>query len=202
MLDETIIGREIIEYDCVHSTNDTAKELAMRGCADGTVVMAHEQTGGRGQGEHAWYSATGKGLFFSVALRPKTFENIQLYSLLAGVALNSSLRSTTGVDTLIKWPNDIYYDGKKIAGILCEAGWRNGAVEYVIIGIGINITHTTDDFPEELRARAASLAMCNARTVDSKEIMTEILKQLDIWYKMTAAYGFDALATLYEAQKI
>ena len=201
-LQDIVIGSEIHEYDCLASTNDKAKELAHSGCANGTVIVACQQTAGRGQGQHTWYSRSDAGMYFSVVIRPQRSDiEIQYYSLMTGVALNSALRGMTGVESLIKWPNDILVNGRKLAGILCEAGWQDGAVEYVVLGIGINISHGAADFPDDLVSSATSLAQEHSRTLDKQELLSGILKQLDIWYKMTSEYGFEAIITLYEAQK-
>ena len=107
-LENTIIGCEFQRFDTVTSTNDIAKQQALAGCREGLIIVASHQTAGRGQKDNQWHSVAGKGLFFSVVLRPRCLPGqIKLYSLLAGVAVNSALRSVCGVESLIKWPNDI-----------------------------------------------------------------------------------------------
>lgn len=200
-LEKTLIGTQIIHLNTVTSTNDIAKQHALDDCVEGLVIVADNQTAGRGQNENKWHSVAGKGLYFSIVLRPDCIaEQIKLYSLLAGVAVNSALRSTCGVESLIKWPNDIYCQSKKIAGVLCEAAWRGDFAESVIIGIGINVESQPEGFPSELTV-AGSLAGCGCYQLDKKIILTAILKQLDIWYQLTARFGFAAIVTLYNAQK-
>ena len=201
-MEKVIIGQELLRYDTVGSTNDVAKQQAAAGCSEGLVIVADNQTAGRGQNANLWHTVPGKGLYFSVVLRPRCRpEQIKLFSLMAGVALNSTLRSLCGIESLIKWPNDIYCGDKKLAGVLCEATWLKDRSECVIIGIGVNITHCPADFPDELTACATSLKTIGSANVDNEQILTGILKQLDIWYQLTERFGFAAIATLYNAQK-
>ncbi|MFA6075670.1 MAG: biotin--[acetyl-CoA-carboxylase] ligase [Negativicutes bacterium] len=201
-MDKVIIGIEVLRFDTIASTNDVAKQQAAAGCVEGLVIIADNQTAARGQNDNSWHSVHGKGLYFSVVVRPRCQpENIKLFSLLAGVALNSSLRAVCGIESLIKWPNDIYCDGKKLAGVLCEAAWQDGRAECVVIGIGINITQQPDDFPDGLADSVTSLKMLKAINLDREQILNSILKQLDIWYQMTQQFGFAAIATLYNAQR-
>ena len=201
-MEKVIIGQKLLRLDTVTSTNDVAKQYAAAGCLEGLVVIADQQTAGRGQNTNHWHSAPGKGLYFSVVVRPHCRpENVKLFSLLAGVALNSSLRSVCGVESLIKWPNDIYCADKKLAGVLCEAVWQGEAVECVVIGIGVNVTHDRSDYPDDLGASATSLNMLGSSNLDKEIILNGILKQLDIWYQLTQQFGFAAIATLYNAQK-
>ncbi|MEI6285822.1 MAG: biotin--[acetyl-CoA-carboxylase] ligase [Bacillota bacterium] len=201
-MEKVIIGQELLRFDVVTSTNDVAKQCAAAGCVEGLVVIADQQTAGRGQNANQWHSAAGKGLYFSVVIRPQCRpENIKLFSLLAGVALNSSLRSVCGVESLIKWPNDIYCNSQKLAGVLCEAVWQGESTECVVIGIGVNITHNRNDYSCDLIDSATSLKLLGCAKLDKEIILSGILKQLDIWYQLTAQFGFAAIATLYNAQK-
>src|ERR1700704_5951671 len=154
------IGNEIVVVEETESTNDLAWEAAERGAATGFVVFAERQTKGRGQYGRRWESAPYQGLWFSVLLRPAMTlrESPQLTSLLAEVVA-STIAAETGCAATIKPPNDIYISGRKVAGVLIE-GRTAGDGNYVAVaGIGINVNQTIDDFPEELRATAGSLAM-------------------------------------------
>ncbi len=134
---------------CV-STNDVAKALAAEGADDGTVVVADEQTGGRGTKGRGWHSAPGLGLYASVILRPGR-SDIALIPAMAGVAVAEAVRAAAGIEARLKWPNDIVWRGKKLGGILSESAFRGDEVGYVVVGIGLNLRHRRADFPADIR---------------------------------------------------
>ena len=163
-LEGSRIGNEIVVVEEARSTNDLAWEALERGIPDGFVVFAERQTAGRGQYGRRWESAPHQGLWFSILLRPALTlpESPQLTSLLADVVAET-LTEQTGCVATIKPPNDIYVAGRKVAGILVEGRIENDGGYVAVAGIGINVNQTGDDFPEELRATAASLAMATGR---------------------------------------
>jgi len=143
------------------STNDEAKRLAQDGASDGTVVVAEEQTAGRGSKGRSWESVGGLGVWMSVLLRPSmNAEHVGLVPLAASVAACRALRRLGAVDAGIKWPNDLLDRGRKIAGILCESASSGGRVEWVVVGIGIDVLHGPDDLPAGLDEPAVSLRIC------------------------------------------
>ncbi len=146
-------------FSALGSTSDTAAELARQGAAQGTVVHADSQTGGRGRGGKQFCSPPG-GLYFSVILRPALEpEDFPLLTLAAGVGLAQGLKRMTGVQPQLKWPNDLYFANRKLGGILTESGpLRAGLPEFVVVGVGINVAAPPEDFPPELRRRVISLA--------------------------------------------
>ena len=147
-------------YDTLESTNRTAKLLALEGAAHGTLVLAGGQTAGRGRLGRSFASPAGKGVYCSVVLRPPLpAANAQTATIGAAVAVCRAVRTLCGLELAIKWVNDLYYKGKKVCGILTEAGTdlESGQLEWLVVGIGLNLTATAEDFPPELTAKAGSL---------------------------------------------
>jgi BirA family transcriptional regulator, biotin operon repressor / biotin---[acetyl-CoA-carboxylase] ligase len=175
------IGNEIVVVEEAASTNDLAWEAAERGAAEGFVVFAERQTKGRGQYGRRWESAPYQGLWLSILLRPALTlrESPRLTSLLAE-AVSATIAEETGCATTIKLPNDIYIAGRKVAGILVEGRTANDGSYVAVAGIGINVNQTLDDFPEELRATAGSLAMAAGRRFDRSKLAIALLQKLDV----------------------
>ena len=175
-----MIGSTIYRLATCLSTNDVAKTLAAEGADDGTVVVADEQTGGRGTKGRGWHSAPGLGLYASVILRPRR-SDIALIPALAGVAAAEAVGSAAGIKARLKWPNDIVWRGKKLGGILSESSFRGGDVSYVIVGIGLNIKHHLADFPADIRPTAASLRLASKKPVDSARLERALWASLEKW---------------------
>lgn len=154
----------------VDSTNNYAKKLALNGASDGTLIIAEEQTAGRGRSGKSFFSPGRTGLYMSIILRPEKAaqDDISLVTLAAAVSVCEAISELTGLEPKIKWVNDVYLGGRKICGILSEAGvsLENGNIDYVIVGIGINCTTPEDEFPEELRTVAASLGKSGISRAD------------------------------------
>ena len=174
------IGNEIVVVEEARSTNDLAWEALERGTPEGFVVFAERQTAGRGQYGRRWESAPYRGLWLSILLRPALTlpESPQLTSLLAEVVAET-ITEQTGCAATIKPPNDIYIAGRKVAGILVEGRTENGGGYVAVAGIGLNVNQTVDDFPEELRATAGSLAMATGRRIDRAELAVRLLRNLE-----------------------
>ena len=175
-----MIGSTIYRLATCASTNDLAKLLAAEGAEDGTVVIAEEQTGGRGTKGRGWHSAPGLGLYASVILKPSR-SDIALVPAMAGVAAADAVRSAAGIKARLKWPNDITWRGKKLGGILSEASFRGDEVSYVIVGIGLNVTHRRADFPVDIRPTATSLRLASKRPVDMAKLEKELWASLEKW---------------------
>jgi BirA family biotin operon repressor/biotin-[acetyl-CoA-carboxylase] ligase len=173
------IEKEIVVVEETGSTNDLAWEAAGRGAAEGFTVFAERQTAGRGQYGRRWDSAAGKGLWFSVLLRPAITlsQSPQLTSLLASVVAET-IEKETGCATSIKPPNDIYVAGRKVAGILVEGRIASDGSYVAVAGVGVNVNQSLEDFPEELRANAGSLAMATGRTVGRAKLAVALLRKL------------------------
>ena len=174
------IGNEIVVVEEARSTNDLAWEAAERGALAGFVVFAERQTAGRGQYGRRWESAPSQGLWLSVLLRPALTlqESPQLTSLLAAVVAETIIEETGSAAT-IKPPNDIYVAGRKVAGILVEGRNDDNGAYVAVAGIGINVHQTVDDFPDELRATAGSLAMVTGRGIDRPKLAIALLRNLE-----------------------
>jgi BirA family biotin operon repressor/biotin-[acetyl-CoA-carboxylase] ligase len=172
--------KEIVVVEETCSTNDLAWEAAERGAAEGFTVFAERQTAGRGQYGRRWESAAGKGLWFSVLLRPAITlsESPQLTSLLAGIVA-ATIKEETGCAAAIKPPNDIYVAGRKVAGILVEGKIASDGSYVAVAGIGVNVNQSLDDFPEALRAIAGSLAMATGRQIDRSKLAIALLRNLE-----------------------
>jgi BirA family biotin operon repressor/biotin-[acetyl-CoA-carboxylase] ligase len=179
-LDGCRIGNEIVLVEETASTNDLAWEAAARGAAEGFVVFAERQTKGRGQYGRRWESAPYQGLWLSVLLRPAMTlrESPRLTSLLAEV-VSATIAAETRCAPAIKPPNDIYVSDRKVAGVLVEGRTGKDGSYLAVAGIGINVNQTLDDFPEELRETAASLAIASGRKVDRMELAIALLRKLD-----------------------
>ncbi|MFH1826651.1 MAG: biotin--[acetyl-CoA-carboxylase] ligase [bacterium] len=149
-----IIGKKIIKYPEIDSTNDEAKRLVKKGLGEGTVVIADTQTKGRGKPGSDWFSAPGIGIYLSAIVNPRKNPNeLALITRLGAEAVIAAIDAISGQKAKIKLPNDVLLNGKKISGILVE----RLASGHVIIGIGVNLNHSREDFPPELQATATSL---------------------------------------------
>lgn len=183
------VGAPIVYLPVTASTNDVAARLANAGAGDGTTVVADMQTAGRGRIGRAWFSPPGAGLYVSVVVRPKraapapgggTMPAVlplpSRLTLLAGVALADAVRSTTGLPVEIKWPNDVVLAGRKLAGILAEASAQTFGIEYIILGLGINVRVAA--YPPEIADRASSLEAELGRPADRGALFAALLGNL------------------------
>ena len=177
------IVREILAFEETDSTNDQAASLGRNGAASGLAIFAEKQNAGRGRFGRRWESASHLGLWFSLLLRP-TFPQEQWPRLTtwAAVSIAAAIERATGVRTGIKWPNDIFVDDRKIAGVLIETG-RDGANQnFAVVGIGMNANQAREDFPESLAASATSLRIATGRAIDRSAMAAAILRELDARY--------------------
>ena len=155
-----VLGRNIIYLDKIDSTNNYAKRIALEGCEEGTLVVADYQTNGRGRLGRGWSSPNKKGIWMSLVLRPNIpFEEVQMITLAASVAVVQALYDIAQIKAGIKWPNDIIINGKKVCGILVEMNMEIESINFLVLGIGVNVNQQKEDFPEELLDKATSLKM-------------------------------------------
>ena len=177
-----LIGNRVIALDQATSTNDVVAQLAAEH-AEGLVVFAEEQTAGRGQYGRRWESTAGKGLWLSVLLRPAiaVADSSRLTDLLAR-SIAETITAELGLAGSIKPPNDVYVDGRKVAGVLVEMRVEASGSYCAVAGMGINVNHKPDDFPVELRERAGSLALAAGRAVDRTAFVIALLRALDERY--------------------
>lgn len=149
----------------------------------GTVLLAREQTAGRGRRGRQWSSPAGENLYFSLILQPQIpAETVSALTLVMGLAVAESIREMTGTDALIKWPNDIVIGGKKVCGILAEMVLDGVKLDAVIIGVGVNVGR--QDFPAELAQTATSLEQACQRDISPSELLTAILEQFAMRYEV------------------
>lgn len=199
--DECVIGREIHVFKETASTNDVVEKLARDGAKEGVVVFAESQTKGRGRLGRKWHSPAGQGLYFSVLLRPKLrpIEATQL-TVVAATALVRAIEATTTVRPVIKWPNDLLVDGRKIAGVLTELSAELDTIKHLILGIGLDVNQTAGDFPPEIRSLATSLRIAGGDALSRPELATRVLRELDADYARIRRGKFDAVADEWESR--
>ena len=183
-----IIGWEMIVLEQTSSTSDAISRLAstdgLPSIPEGLVVFAEHQTHGRGQRGNRWESTAGKGLWFSILLRPEIqLSDSGRLTIWAIEAISDVIRTEFGLAPAIKLPNDVQLNGHKVAGVLVEMRAQNNARHLAVIGIGINMNQRRDDFPAELQDRAISLAMALGRQVDRQNFAAALLRNLDLTYR-------------------
>ena len=169
-----IFREQIAWYATASSTNDLAAARAERGAAEGCVIVANAQSAGRGRHGRTWASPPGAGLYVSVVLRPAE-RAVPLLTIAAGVAVAEGIQAATGLMADVKWPNDVYAHGRKVAGILAEASSSHAAaaIQHVVVGAGINIMPAV--YPPEIVNRATSLEVELGRAVDRGLLLAEYL---------------------------
>ncbi len=179
-------GHRIEVLDEVTSTNDILLELAPEN-DEGLVVFAERQTAGRGQRSQRWESADGKGLWFSVLLRPGiALAEAPLLTTWAALGVAAVLNEMLSLGATVRPPNDVYIAGRKVAGVLLEMRAVPNAPHLGILGIGLNVNQTLTDFPEELRERAGSLALAKGGAIKREELAIALLRKLDRSYRELA----------------
>ena len=181
-----LVGRYIRWHDSVPSTNDIALRLTQVPVPEGTVVIADEQTAGRGRRGRPWVSPRG-GVWLSVILSPDlALETVPIVGFAAAIAAAVAIRKTTGLLARLKWPNDVLVDGKKVVGVLTEAAPAPG---WVVVGVGINANIARHALPEGPTSPVASLQTLLGRPIDREALMRTLLRELDRWYAMLGSAG-------------
>lgn len=186
-----IVGRSIVYFDEIDSTNNYAKQEALRGGEDGLVVIANQQTGGRGRSGRSFQSPPDKGLYLTTLIRPDAAPaDVLPVTALAAVAAANAVERACGVRPGIKWTNDLVLSGRKLTGILTEMGveGESGKLQYVVIGIGTNVNQEEKDFSGEVAEMATSLRMELGRSVNRTALAAALVGELDRLY---AAIGGD-----------
>lgn len=178
-----VIGREVIILQQTESTNDVVDQMSSGDWPEGLCVFAEHQTAARGQRGKQWESAAGKGLWFSILLRPKIdIKNSERLPAWAATTIAKTLRDDFAVPAKVKLPNDVYINERKIAGVLVEMRAQPRAAHIAIVGIGLNVHHAPSDFPGEIRERATSIAMAYRGRLDRNLIALALLRNLDLSY--------------------
>ena len=175
------IGNEIVVVEETESTNDLVWKAVERGVPEGFVVFAERQTKGRGQYGRRWESAPYLGLWFSILLRPAlTLAQSPKLTVQLAEAVAATIAEETGCAPTIKWPNDIYVSERKVAGVLVEGRTASDGSYVAVAGIGINVNQTIEDFPEELREIAGSLATTTGKKFSRSKLAAALLRNLDV----------------------
>ncbi len=186
LVSATIFARKLQHYFRIASTNTAAMALAADGAAEGTVLLAEEQTAGRGRGGHSWESAPSQGVYCSAILRPPMAPADALaISLMAGLAVCAAVEEVTGMKPDLRWPNDVMLGEKKFCGILTELSAEVMRLRHLVIGMGINVNQ--ESFPEELAPLATSLRIESGRAWSRVEIAAALLQSLDGEYRTLVA---------------
>lgn len=177
-------GKERQHFKKIDSTNKKAKELAKAGCAHGTLVTADRQEAGIGRRGRSWSSEEGAGIYMSLVLRPQIeTQHASMLTLVAAVSVAKAIQDIIGSKaptTFIKWPNDIVINKKKICGILTEMSLKGDTIDYIVIGIGINVSNQS--FPEEIQATASSILLETGKSVDKELLIASVWQQFEAYY--------------------
>jgi len=193
------IGAIIHRFSTCSSTNNLAKRLAQEGSPEGTVVVADEQTEGRGTKGRSWHSPRGQGLYASVILRPCR-PDLSLIPLAAGVACLEAIREAAGLEAALEWPNDIVWKRRKLGGILCEAEFLGSTVSFAVLGIGLNISQKRADFPAALRSSATSLRIASGRETDASALEKALWPALSRWLTAWTCNRRKEIVRTYESK--
>lgn len=199
-LDTQWVAKRVEYFTQTDSTNQRAQELGEQGAEHGTVVIAEGQSAGRGRMGRAWSSPTAVNIYTSILLRPKILP-IQAAQLtfLSAVAVARTVEAISDIQVAVKWPNDILLGGKKIAGLLNEISAEMEGIHYVVLGIGVNLNMTEDQFPDDLRYPATSLLLATGQRVDRLAFIQELYRQLDGLYLLFCQQGFIPIRLAWEA---
>jgi BirA family transcriptional regulator, biotin operon repressor / biotin---[acetyl-CoA-carboxylase] ligase len=190
------LGKRIFHFFKVDSTNSVAMTLGESGEPHGTVVIAEEQTAGRGRAGHTWHSEKTNGIYMTVLLRPPIPpQQAPLITLAAGLAVREAILEQTGLAPDLRWPNDLLFGRKKFCGILTEMNAEQDQIHFVAVGIGINVNH--ERIPEELSKIATSLRIETKRVQSRVEIVTRLLRHLDSYYNRFVAEGAEAIVARF-----
>ena len=202
-LSTQLLGSQIVHFYDTSSTNNEAKRLAADDAVEGTIVVSEAQTLGRGRLNRGWFSPPGGGVWVSVILRPPfPPQEAPKCTLMAAVATVEAIREVSGLACGIKWPNDILWQGRKLVGILTEMSAEMDAINFVVLGIGINVSLQENDFPEELRNIGASISMGAGREVSRVEVLQKLLERLEYWYDVVKKEGFEPVLKAWRRESI
>ena len=195
-----VFGRIVISYRKVDSTNIIAYELAEKGIKEGAVILADEQTEGKGRHGRHWSSPSNGGIYMSCILRPSIAPNeISRITLLAAIAVAQAIRDFSSLEVMIKWPNDIMIGQRKLCGILTEMKAEQDSVDFVVLGIGINVNVPIKQLPkgatsirEELHRRGGKIALSRV------ELTKKVLERLEEYYNLMKSEGFEPIIDIWK----
>ncbi len=190
-------GNKIYTFQTIDSTNNCGKVLASVGATEGVVVIAEEQTAGKGRLGRTWQANPGENLTFSLLLRPRvSADALNLLPLYIAVAVAEAIERVSPLKVECKWPNDLLVNNKKIGGILIEGSVKENIVEHVVIGLGINVNQT--QFSGDFKTKATSLRLESRQEVDRTKLFREIISLLETQYKGYAKTAFRSVIPLWE----
>ncbi|WP_040228385.1 biotin--[acetyl-CoA-carboxylase] ligase [Bhargavaea cecembensis] len=200
--DDRFVSR-ILHFPTVESTMPIAHKEAQEEAPHGTVVIADEQTSGKGRLARPWDSAAGKGIWMSVILKPDIPPHrAPQFTLIAAVAVSNAIREEAGVEALIKWPNDLLIGNRKVTGILTELQADPDRVQAIIIGIGINVNQEPGDFPEELKDIATSVRIHAGREISRARLAASVLRHLGRLSDLYLTEGFSEIRRMWEERAV
>jgi len=192
-LQTKIIGRTIHYFRSLPSTNDIAKELAQKGAKEGTVIVAETQTRGRGRLRRRWISPRG-GLWFSIILRPRISpKDAPKLTLMTSVAVTKTINKLFDLEAEIKWPNDVLVKGKKVCGILTETSTRGDALDFAVVGVGVNANFSVHDFPKNLQVSSTTLKEELKRKIERETLLRSLLEATEHYYSMYIQGKFNTI---------
>ena len=176
------VAKEVLYFDTIDSTNTKAQELAEKGYPSGTLVVADKQESGKGRRGRSWVSPSGTGIFMTLMIKPDINpNNASMLTLVAALAVAKAITSVTGEEALIKWPNDIVVNGKKVCGILTEMNAQFDYINHIVVGIGINVHN--ESFPEEISQMASSLLIeAGGKRFHRAQIIAETMSYFEQYY--------------------
>lgn len=176
------VAKEVLYFDTIDSTNTKAQELAEKGYQSGTLVVADKQESGKGRRGRSWVSPSGTGIFMTLMIKPDINpNNASMLTLVAALAVAKAITSVTGEEALIKWPNDIVINGKKVCGILTEMNAQFDYINHIVVGIGINVHN--ESFPEEISQMASSLMIeAGGKRFHRAQIIAETMSYFEQYY--------------------
>jgi len=175
------LGKDLIYFNSIDSTNDEAFKIAKENTSNGTIILAETQTSGRGRGDKKWLSPYG-GLWFSIIIKPRISPlKISLITLLSGLCVAETIKGMLNLDANIKWPNDVLIDNLKVAGILCESEIIKNIIKYLVIGIGVNLNLDEEDL-KSLDVKATSCKIELKNEVNREEFLANLLQNLENYY--------------------
>ncbi len=176
------VAKEVLYFDTIDSTNTKAQELAEKGYQSGTLVVADKQESGKGRRGRSWVSPSGTGIFMTLMIKPDINpNNASMLTLVAALAVAKAITSVTGEEALIKWPNDIVVNGKKVCGILTEMNAQFDYINHIVVGIGINVHN--ESFPEEISQMASSLTIeAGGKRFHRAQIIAETMAYFEQYY--------------------
>jgi BirA family biotin operon repressor/biotin-[acetyl-CoA-carboxylase] ligase len=187
------LGSTVLRFESLPSTNDLAREMAQSGESEGLVVLARQQTAGRGRQGRSWSSPSGEGLYVSILLRPDIKPaDSPVITLAAAVAVAETMGQVYRITPDIKWPNDVLARGRKICGILVESAIEANRLLYAVMGIGVNLNQR--EFPEEIKETATSLLIESGQSVTPDDFLKQLLDRLECWYRQATAKPSDVIA--------